>query len=207
MRRLTYDMLDEKIYITNLENLSREMMGEMDVFKNMSHRFIEKDEWLMKGVLQAENVSYYPLNWTALDSGIPLFSDISSDQLTANSYFGGNSIAATQMSYVLVNGDSENDFTDDQLKRMNILNGVWNKMNKVRLGYEFDVDVTSTFFMIKDTVNDKQIVATFPGHNLTVTNFTDYSFYNEARSSPDEYIAITMRSDPFNSGIPYVIGY
>ena len=66
MMNLTY----EKIYTSNLENLSREIMGEMDVFKNMSHRFIEKDEWLMTGVLDAETVDNYPLDWTQLDSGI-----------------------------------------------------------------------------------------------------------------------------------------
>jgi len=207
MMNLTYEMLDEKIYTSNLENLAREVMGEMDVFKNMSHRFIEKDEWLMTGVLGVENISSYPLDWTQLDVGIPKFSDVSADQLTESELFGNNSIAKDQMTYILVNNDTDNDFTEDQLKRINILNSVWNKINLVRLGYEFDVDVTSTFFMIKDIVNDKQIVATFPGQNVNVTDFTNYDFYNESRSKPSEYITITLQDDPFDSGIPKVIGY
>lgn len=135
-----------------VETLSKEGMAMMDVFKNMSHRFIEKNEWLMVGVLTPDSIDSYPLDWTYLDNGIPQYSAVDANDLTEDANFGGNSVAKSQMTYSLVNGDSNNDFTEDELKRMNVLNEVWKKVNLVKLGYEFDVDVTSTFFMIKNTV-------------------------------------------------------
>jgi len=190
-----------------VESLSKEAMAVMDIFKNMSQRFIEKDEWLFKGVMSANSISNYPLDWTQLTNGIPLFSTMSSGELTTDEYFGNKSIAKNQMTYVLVNNDVANDFTVDQLKRLNILNEVWKKVNLVKLGYEFNVDITSTFFMIKDTVNNKYIMATFPGQNATVGDFTGYDFYNEAMKDISKYITITLRNDPFNSGMEKVVGY
>jgi hypothetical protein len=69
MRDLTFQMLDEKTNVSNLDDLSKEAMAVMDVFKNMSHRFIEKDTWLISGVLGAADTSKYPLNWESLSSG------------------------------------------------------------------------------------------------------------------------------------------
>lgn len=204
MMELTYSMERSSSAVTTL---SREGMGVMDVFKNMTYRFIEKDEWLMKGVLSASSVSTYPLDWTKLSSGIKKFSDVAAASLTADSNFGGNSVAKSQMTYVLVNNDTTNDFTTDQLKRLNILNNVWKKINLVKLGYNFDVDITSTFFMIKDTTNNKSILATFPGQNATVTNFTDYSFYTKAMADTNSFVTITLQNDPFSTGIPSVLGY
>ena len=108
--------------------------------------------------------------------------------------FGGNMVAQDQMTYVLVDNDTTNEFTEDQLKRMNVLNGVWNKINLVRLGYEFDVDITSTFFMIEETSTNKQIVATFPGQELTVSSFTNYDFYNSAKTAYEDYITCNSTS-------------
>ena len=207
MMNLTYDMLDEKIYTSNLENLSREIMGEMDVFKNMSHRFIEKDEWLMKGVLEPNSSDDYPLDWTALSEGIPLFSDFPEANKTSDSNLGDSMVAADQMTYVRVNNISANDFELDELKRMNVLNGVWNKINLVRLGYEFDVDVSSTFFMIKNKTSDKQIIATFPGQGITAENFTNYDFYNQAMANTSEYVTIHNDTNPFGNTNYNVIGY
>lgn len=70
MRDLTFQMLDEKTNVSNLDDLSKEGMAVMDVFKNMSYRFIEKDEWLIDGVLSAADTSKYPLNWDSLSSGM-----------------------------------------------------------------------------------------------------------------------------------------
>lgn len=190
-----------------VESLSKEAMAVMDVFKNMSERFIEKDEWLLNGVMSANNISDYPLDWTQLSSGIPLFSTVNSGELTVSEQFGNKSIAATQMTYVLGNNDVSNDFSLDQLKRLNILNEVWKKVNLVKLGYEFNVDITSMFFMLKDTTNSKEILATFPGQDSTVTTFTNYDFYNEAMMDTTAYITIPLREDPFASGMGEVVGY
>mmetsp|Transcript_24503 Transcript_24503/g.28179 ORF Transcript_24503/g.28179 Transcript_24503/m.28179 type:complete len:160 (+) Transcript_24503:398-877(+) len=122
---VTYKLLDEKIDISNLSDLSKEAMGVMDVFKNMSHRFIEKDEWLMMGVMGANSVSEYPLDWTKLPSGIKKFSDVPASELASDPGFNNNKVATNQMTYVLVNNDASNDFTTDQLKRLNILNKIW----------------------------------------------------------------------------------
>ena len=190
MMDLTYQLLDAKINISNINDLAKEMVGEMDVFKNMSQRYIDKDTWLMTGVLSADSTSNYPLDWTAISSGIPQFSAVPSSQLTSDPGFGGNKVAASQMTYVLVNNDASNDFTTDQLKRLNIINEVWKKINLVRLGYNFDVNVTSTFFMIEDTTNGKQIIATFPGQGITAQAFTNYQFYNQARVDTSKYITV-----------------
>ena len=79
-----------------------------------------------------------------------------------------------------------------------------NKVNLVKLGYNFDVDVTSLFFMIKDTINNKQILVTFPGQGATVSDFANYDFYNTAMSNTSKYVTITLQSDPFGTGIPQV---
>lgn len=207
MMDVTYQLLDEKINISNINDLAKEVVGEMDVFKNMSQRYIDKDTWLMTGVMSADTVANYPLDWTVISSGIPQFSAVSASQLTSDPGFGGNKVAQSQMTYVLVNNDASNDFTTDQLKRLNILNEIWKKINLVRLGYNFDVNVTSTFYMIQDITNGHQIIATFPGQGITAQTFTNYNFYKQARSDTSQYIAITIQNDPFNSGIPQVIGY
>jgi hypothetical protein len=206
MMNLTYSIERSSSMV---ENLSKEGMAVMDVFKNMSHRFIEKDEWLMNGVMDSANVANYPLDWTQLSSGIEKFSDVASSELTASNLFGGNSVASTQMTYMPVNNDSTNDFTLDERKRLNILNEVWKKVNLVRLGYEFDVNITSTFFMIKNTNDNKEIIATFPGQNASVSTFTTYDFYNEAmlNLNTSEYVTIPLQSDPFSTGIPKIVGY
>lgn len=61
--------------------------------------------------------------------------------------------------------------------------------------------------MIKNTNDNKQIIATFPGQNATVNTFTTYDFYNEAMLNTSEYVTLTLRSDPFNTGIPSIVGY
>lgn len=119
-----------------VENLSKEGMAVMDVFKNMSHRFIEKNEWLMDGVMGSGSIADYPLDWTQLSSGIPKFSDVATSELTASDLFGGNMVASKQMTYMPVNNDSSNDFTEDELKRLNILNEVWKKVNLGKELYE-----------------------------------------------------------------------
>ena len=205
MSDLTHQMLDEKINISNLSNLSKEGMAAMDVFKNMSHRFIEKDEWLISGVMSAASPADYPLDWTQIPSGIPLYSSVATTDLTSDANFGGNRVAKGQMSYVKV--DTAKDFTIDQLKRLNVLNNVWKKINLVKLGYEFDVDVTSTFFMIKDITTNTEIIATIPGQNVVAKSFSSYDFYTQAMTNTTNYFPITLREDPFLTGIPKVVGY
>jgi hypothetical protein len=61
--------------------------------------------------------------------------------------------------------------------------------------------------MIKDTVNNKEILATFPGQNATINSFTTYDFYNKAMLNTSEYVTMTLRTDPFNTGIPKIVGY
>mmetsp|Transcript_17056 Transcript_17056/g.15005 ORF Transcript_17056/g.15005 Transcript_17056/m.15005 type:complete len:279 (+) Transcript_17056:99-935(+) len=188
---------------STLESLSKEAMAVMDVYKNMSERFIEKNQWLMTGVMDATT---YPLDWTSLATGIPKFSTVLPASLTADPDFGGNEIAKSQMTYVLANDAITNEFTLDELQRLNILNEVWKKVNLVKLGYEFDVDITSSFFMIKDTIANKEILVTFPGQGATVSTFTDYDFYNEAMTNTSEYITISLTDDPFNTGMQKVVG-
>ena len=69
------------------------------------------------------------------------------------------------------------------------------------------MDVTSTFFMIKSLTNSKEIIATFPGQNASVSTFTTYDFYNQAMLNTSEYVTLTLRSDPFSTGIPKIVGY
>lgn len=70
MMNLTYSIERSSSMV---ESLSKEAMAVMDVYKNMSQRFIQKDEWLLKGVLEANTVDDYPLDWTKLTAGIPQY--------------------------------------------------------------------------------------------------------------------------------------
>ena len=190
---------------STVESLSKEAMAVMDVFKNMSERFIEKDEWLLKGVLSASNKDNYPLDWEQVADGIPKFSEMNAANLTADSDFSGNSVAQSQLTYVLV--DDSQTFSLDKRKRLNVLNEVWKKVNLVKLGYEFDVDITSTFFMLKDLEDNIELLVTFPGQGATINTFSTYDFYNQARSNTSNYITITLNDDPFNTGMGQVVGY
>jgi hypothetical protein len=109
------------------------------------------------------------------------------------------------MTYVQQSGQTA--FSDDELRRLNVLNSVWRKNNLVRLGYEFDVDITSTFFMIKDTVNNKEMLVTFPGQGATISSFSSYAFYTSAEANKTSFVTITLQDDPFITGIPKVVGY
>lgn len=62
----------------------------------------------------------------------------------------------------------------------------------MRLGYEFDVNITSTVFMIKDTTNNHEIITTYPGQGITANSFTSYSFYNTAISDISKYITVSL---------------
>ena len=226
MRNITFTMLDEMNDVSNLDDLSKEAMAVMDVFKTMSHRFIEKDIWLLRGVLAAADENNYPLDWTKLNVGIQTIEDFkanSGNVNSDNSDFQGE-IAPQQMTYKYPS--STTSLTDDSIfKRLNMLNDVWTKINLVKLGYEFDVDITSTFFMIQSTTNaNDKLLVTFPGQTVTINdNFADYDFYNSARDkkllmsditsdTTDEekensYVTIPLQADPFNSINGNVVGY
>lgn len=67
---------------------------------------------------------------------------------------------------------------DTVLKKMAALNSVWTQINKIRIGFNSDVDITRTFIMLEDTTDPlttKQILATIPGQTFS-QSFTSVEF-------------------------------
>jgi len=105
---------------------------------------------------------------------------------------------------------------DTVLKKMAALNSVWTQINKIRIGFNSDVDITRTFIMLEDTTDPlttKQILATIPGQtfsqSFTSVEFTEHEWYNSAigtltkinRNQDD------AKLDPFYGGIDMAAGF
>lgn len=151
------------------------------MLKNVSQYSIKENNGYLLGILAESDLSNYPLNWTSYGN-LPMPSEVDTEE---DDTFGGLNITYEYMTYIVPSGADSID--DTPLQQLRALNPFWIQVNKVRIGYNSDVDYTRTFIMMEDTDatdTPKQILATIPGQyfdsDITSDDFTGFSWYQDA---------------------------
>ena len=150
----------------------------------------------------------YPLNWDIYDD-LPTVDLVETE---SDTIFGDLNTTYTNMTYMVPDGATAVNSTI--LKQLNALNAIWIQINKIRIGLDSDIDVTRSFLMLE--VDDgsgttQQVLATMPGQyfnsDITSTQFTSFSWYQEAIANNSQLVTIKKQDDPFNGGLDLAVGY
>ena len=175
------------------------------ITENMTNRYKSQ----LISILSQTSTSNYPLDWTQF-SALPL---VSGTTTQASSIFSGLNVTYTQMTYIVPTGASSVT-SNPVLNQLNALNMIWTQANLIRIGYNSDVDATRLFIMLEENDGSgvtKQILATMPGQyftqNITSSEFSSFSWYNEALSNKTKLVKILKQNDPFYGGMDFAVGF
>ena len=126
--------------------------------------------------------------------------------------FSGLEITESKMTYIVPDGARHIESED--LRKINVFNPIWQRLNYIMIGSESNINITRTFIMVNDTgatLKKMQILATFPGQSfkksLTSDEFTSFSWYKKAIANDSAIFDINKQQDPFYGGINSSLGF
>jgi len=123
------------------------------------------------------------LDWTQ-SADLPTIDKVTT---TPDDVFSGLNSTYSQMTYMVPKGATV--LSSTELKKLNVLNPIWQRINKLMIGSQSDINIIRTFIMLEDTSQSTphMILATMPGQyfsqELTSSEFSNFEWYKQAISS------------------------
>ena len=132
----------------------------MNVFKNISAKTIEKSNHFLTSIFDSGARANYPLDWTD-GSELNTFSAASGKESVPE--YGANQITYEEMTYETVTSGTLAPDLKDVLKKLKVLNPIWQKINLVRMGHNSDLDIARLCIMVEEGTAGQNLLAVYPG--------------------------------------------